>query len=148
MVRSALVGRIPRRKNRKINGSILAPGSRNLGLGFVVLAAALSVLAEEQPTRAPSTVILVSLDGTRPADLGALPTLSKLAQIGLRAEEMTPVFPSNTFPNHVSLVTGVQPQKHGIVNNSFRDPARGVWGRWFPQSLSFGKILSPTALGN
>ncbi len=38
---------------------------------------------------------------------------------------MVPVFPTNTFPNHVSLVTGVRPAVHGIVNNSFRDPERG-----------------------
>ncbi len=126
MVRSALVGRIPRRKNRKIDGSILAPGWESFVLGFLVLAVTSNVVAEPS-SRAPSTVILVSLDGTRPVDLESLPTLSDLAQRGLFAERMTPVFPSNTFPNHVSLVTGVQPQKHGIVNNSFRDPARGVF---------------------
>jgi predicted AlkP superfamily pyrophosphatase or phosphodiesterase len=38
---------------------------------------------------------------------------------------MTPVFPSNTFPNHVSLVTGVLPEVHGIVSNVFKDPERG-----------------------
>ena len=126
MVRSAPVGRIPRQENRKVKESILAPWARSFGLGLLVLAATSSVSAE-QSTRAPSTVILVSLDGTRPADLGSLPTLSELARRGFSAESMTPVFPSNTFPNHVSLVTGVQPQKHGIVNNSFRDPARGVF---------------------
>ena len=102
----------------------LRPGS--FALGLLVLAGTSSVPAE-QPTRAPSTVVLVSLDGTRPVDLEALPTLAALGQRGLLAERMTPVFPSNTFPNHVSLVTGVGPQKHGIVNNSFRDPTRGVF---------------------
>lgn len=110
----------------KINRSGFALGLGSFGLGLFVLAVAPRVLSE-QPIRAPSTVVLVSLDGTRPADLGALPTLSALAKRGLLAERMTPVFPSNTFPNHVSLVTGVEPQEHGIVNNSFRDPTRGVF---------------------
>jgi predicted AlkP superfamily pyrophosphatase or phosphodiesterase len=37
------------------------------------------------------------------------------------------VFPSNTFPNHVSLVTGVAPDVHGIVGNVFLDPERGLF---------------------
>jgi predicted AlkP superfamily pyrophosphatase or phosphodiesterase len=64
-------------------------------------------------------VILISLDGTRPADLeGAdLPVFAALRRRGAWASRMTPVFPSNTFPNHVTLVTGVVPDVHGIVNN-------------------------------
>ena len=43
---------------------------------------------------------------------------------GARAKWMKPVFPTLTFPNHYSLVTGLHPGHHGIVNNSFFDPAR------------------------
>ena len=42
---------------------------------------------------------------------------------------MIPVFPTNTFPNHVTLVTGVSPDVHGIVNNSFVDPERGAFDK-------------------
>jgi hypothetical protein len=73
------------------------------------------------------TVILVSLDGTTPAMLDALPTLRALARRGTSAERLTPVFPSNTFPNHATLVTGVVPDRHGIVNNAFIDPERGLF---------------------
>ncbi len=75
----------------------------------------------------PPSVILISLDGTRPADLeGAdLPTFAALRGRGAWASRLTPVFPSNTFPNHVTLVTGVVPDVHGIVNNDFVDPERG-----------------------
>lgn len=72
-------------------------------------------------------VIMISLDGVRPLDLQkpGLSTLERLMREGASAEHMTPVFPSNTFPNHVSLVTGVLPEAHGIVSNVFKDPVRG-----------------------
>ncbi len=75
------------------------------------------------------TVILISLDGTRPADVTpeTLPTLAALARKGAVAERLIPVMPASTFPSHVSLVTGVSPQRHGIVNNIFVDPERGTF---------------------
>ena len=45
-------------------------------------------------------------------------------QRGVRARRMIPVFPSLTFPNHYSLVTGLYAERHGIVSNTFYDPAR------------------------
>lgn len=74
------------------------------------------------------TVVLVSLDGFRADYLERhdAPTLSALAARGARARQgMRPVFPSKTFPNHVSLVTGLYAEDHGIVANRFFDPARG-----------------------
>ena len=74
---------------------------------------------------APLT-ILVSIDGFRPDYLerGATPTLSALAEGGARAA-MRPSFPSVTFPNHYTLVTGLHPDRHGIVGNAFVDPVLG-----------------------
>ena len=71
-------------------------------------------------------VILVSLDGFRAdyLDRFPLPNLRRIMQRGARARSMVPVFPSLTFPNHYSLVTGLFPDRHGIVSNSFYDPAR------------------------
>ena len=72
-------------------------------------------------------VILVSLDGFRydyPAKYGA-PHIQSMATAGASAPDgMLPSFPSLTFPNHLSLVTGLYPEHHGIVANSFYDPAR------------------------
>jgi predicted AlkP superfamily pyrophosphatase or phosphodiesterase len=70
-------------------------------------------------------VVLVSFDGFRPAYLErfALPNFRRAMARGARARSMTPVFPSLTFPNHYSLVTGLHPGRHGIVANSFYDPA-------------------------
>ncbi len=72
-----------------------------------------------------ASVILLSLDGTRPVDVAELPVFRRLAAEGAAADALEPVFPSNTFPNHVTLVTGVEPDRHGIVNNVFRDEQRG-----------------------
>jgi predicted AlkP superfamily pyrophosphatase or phosphodiesterase len=93
--------------------------------GVALLLAALAALPAG--AEIPSAVILISLDGTRPADVeGAdFTTFAQLRRRGARASRLTTVFPSNTFPSHVTLVTGVHPDVHGIVNNNFIDPERG-----------------------
>ena len=72
-------------------------------------------------------VVLVSLDGFRVDYLEhrRTPTLSRLARNGVRAKSMRPSFPSLTFPNHYTLVTGVDPDRHGIVHNRMFDPKLG-----------------------
>ena len=103
--------------------------------------AALSTAAQAQP-RAPlppvpvvrgvdapgpqadrSPVILVSIDGFRADYLkrGLTPTLQTLADGGVRAVAMHPAFPSLTFPNHYTLVTGLTPDHHGVVANTMED---------------------------
>ena len=73
-------------------------------------------------------VVMVSLDGFRHdyAERFAAPNLLRLAREGVSTETMLPCFPSSTFPNHYSLVTGLYPAHHGLVNNSFYDPAKGA----------------------
>lgn len=75
----------------------------------------------------PPSVLLISLDGFRAdyLELGITPTLSRLAREGVRARWMTPSYPSLTFPNHYSLVTGLVPDHHGIVHNTMQDAALG-----------------------
>ncbi len=87
------------------------------------------VWADGQPGVAPPTVILISLDGTRPSEVRqeTLPSLVALVDRGAVAERLIPVVPANTFPNHVTLVTGVSPERHGVVNNVFRDAEKGVF---------------------
>jgi predicted AlkP superfamily pyrophosphatase or phosphodiesterase len=79
-------------------------------------------LAEER--RDPVT-ILVSIDGFRADYLqrGLTPTLSALAGQGISAA-MRPSFPTKTYPNHYTLVTGLRPDRNGIVANKMEDPAR------------------------
>ena len=72
-------------------------------------------------------VVLVSLDGYRYdyTKKYAAKHLQALAAAGAVATEgMLPSYPSLTFPNHYTLVTGLYPEHHGIVANSFYDPAR------------------------
>jgi predicted AlkP superfamily pyrophosphatase or phosphodiesterase len=71
------------------------------------------------------TVILISIDGFRAdyTDLYETPNLDRLIAGGAHAQEgMKPVYPSKTFPNHYSIVTGLYPARHGIVSNSMYDP--------------------------
>ena len=72
-------------------------------------------------------VVLVSLDGFRydyAAKYGAK-NLEAMAMRGASSPEgMIPAYPSVTFPNHYSIVTGPSPDHHGIVANTFYDPAR------------------------
>lgn len=73
------------------------------------------------------TVILISIDGFHADYLDKYPSphLEALAQDGVRATSMIPVFPSLTFPSHYSMVTGLYPEHHGIVSNSMNDPQIG-----------------------
>lgn len=75
---------------------------------------------------AAEPLILISLDGYRwdysdlfPAEAS---TLRELKREGVSVRALIPVFPSNTFPNHYTIVTGLYPAHHGIVNNDFFDP--------------------------
>ncbi len=74
-------------------------------------------------------VILLSWDGVRHdyLDRAEFPALARVQRQGARAERLIPVFPSSTFPNHVSLATGTWPDRHGIVDNVFRDHERGIF---------------------
>lgn len=71
-------------------------------------------------------VILVSIDGYRYDynELHNAKNLSAIAASGVQAKSLKPVFPSKTFPNHFSIITGLYADKHGIVSNEFFDPAR------------------------
>ena len=83
-----------------------------------------SVSAVQAEVREPVT-ILVSIDGFHPdyLDRGITPTLSGLADSGVRAA-MRPSFPSKTFPNHWTLVTGLVPDQHGITANRMEDAGK------------------------
>lgn len=79
------------------------------------------------PAVPAQTVVLVSLDGYRwdYVDRPAAVALRALARKGVRAEGLVPAFPSKTFTNHYTLVTGLGPGRSGILANNFRDPGLG-----------------------
>ena len=82
------------------------------------------MLPQPRQDRAPVT-ILISIDGFRPdyLDRGVTPNLNALAAAGISAA-MRPSYPSKTFPNHWTLVTGLRPDRTGIVANRMLDAAR------------------------
>lgn len=99
---------------------------------FLPVAAGLALAscstAARNPAPAPGELLLlVSIDGFRwdYLDKYDAPVLRALAADGVRAERMTPSFPSKTFPNHFTLVTGLYPGNHGIVANWFYEPETG-----------------------
>lgn len=76
-------------------------------------------------------VVLISVDGL-PAyllqdDSAPLPNIRRLAEQGMVAEGMKVSNPSVTWPNHTSLVTGVRPEKHGVLfNGVLEKPGPGL----------------------
>lgn len=66
-------------------------------------------------------VILISIDGFAHQYLAMYkpPFITSLIKRGVSSKGLKPVFPSKTFPNHLSIVTGKYPAEHGIVHNKF-----------------------------
>ncbi|XP_077077187.1 ectonucleotide pyrophosphatase/phosphodiesterase family member 1 [Siphateles boraxobius] len=75
-------------------------------------------------------LLLVSLDGFRAGYMKAynslLPVISKLKKCGTSTPYMRPVYPTKTFPNHYTIVTGLYPESHGIVDNKMYDVTRNA----------------------
>lgn len=69
-------------------------------------------------------VVMLSLDGCRwdYPQMAHMSNLESIARQGVKMESLQPSFPSKTFPNHYSIATGLYPDHHGIVQNSFYDP--------------------------
>ena len=76
------------------------------------------------PVFARPLTVLISIDGFRADYLGrgVTPTMSAMAADGASAA-MRPSFPSKTFPNHYALITGLRPDRNGIVENNMEDPS-------------------------
>ncbi|XP_072527207.1 ectonucleotide pyrophosphatase/phosphodiesterase family member 1-like isoform X2 [Salminus brasiliensis] len=75
-------------------------------------------------------LILISLDGFRAGYLKSygslLPAISKLKKCGTSTAYMRPAYPTKTFPNHYTIVTGLYPESHGIVDNKMYDVTRNA----------------------
>ncbi|POY38418.1 AP endonuclease [Solitalea longa] len=79
-------------------------------------------------------VVLVTIDGFRPEfyldSTYAMPTVRELMKNGVAAQGLNPVFPSVTYPDHTTMVTGVTPAKHGVYYNTPFE-AEGQSGKWY-----------------
>jgi alkaline phosphatase D len=138
-------------------------GARSLFLLLILFLAAAfcaaqstsSVVAVPNPSNAAGQqskhyVVLVSLDGFRydyPAKYSAKNLLAMGARGASAPDGMIPSYPSVTFPNHYSIVTGLYPDHHGIVANSFYDPTRKeTYSYTNPKTTSDGSWYSGTPL--
>ncbi|MDE3740200.1 ectonucleotide pyrophosphatase/phosphodiesterase [Maribacter polysaccharolyticus] len=117
-------------------------GKRNFIYAFIVLLVTLNFSACKsgykvtEPTVTQNSeislqkpyVILVSLDGFRwdYVDKYKPPYLTEFIRNGVQAESLIPSFPSKTFPNHYTIATGIYPDKHGIIANTFYSYKKGV----------------------
>ncbi len=120
------------------------PGLRRL-VASLLLAASLAAFVRAES--APAPVLLISMDGFRwdyldlhPAES---PRLHQIRAEGISAASLIPVYPSNTFPNHYALATGLYPAHHGIINNQFFDPTLGEYyysgrSKWNSESKWWG----------
>jgi predicted AlkP superfamily pyrophosphatase or phosphodiesterase len=93
-------------------------------------------------------VLMISIDGLRPADVLEAeqrgvhaPTLSAMAAHGLSATGVRDALPSVTYPNHTTLVTGVWPATHRIASNETFDPLHRNLGGWYWYAVD---IKAPT----
>lgn len=117
---------------------------------LLVLTSALMVRSDARAAEPPDHhVIVVTIDGfaayllTDPQS--PIPTIRQLAAEGVAAEGMRPVNPSVTWPNHTSLITGVRPEKHGVLFNGVltrQEPGRPV--RVEPAKTQAELITGPT----
>jgi len=115
-------------------------------------------------------VLLISIDGLRPADVLdarerglALPNLTAFLANGSYARGVVGVLPTLTYPSHTTLITGVSPARHGIVANNTFDPmhinddgwywyaednkAETLWDAAFRARLTTGNVHWPVSVG-
>src|SRR5512141_2346765 len=110
----------------------LAPGLLAASLLLPVAAAATAPEVAH-----PRRLLVVSIDGLMPAEYLApaahglaIPNLRRLVAEGAYARAVTGVLPTNTYPSHVTLATGVPPRLHGILGNATFDPEGTANSAW------------------
>ncbi|WP_234567528.1 alkaline phosphatase family protein [Rhodohalobacter sp. 614A] len=83
-------------------------------------------------------VLLISFDGfmNEYIDRNNTPNFDRFIKNGVKADYLIPVFPTKTFPNHYTIVTGLYVENHGIIANSFPDSRLDA-------RFSYGPINSP-----
>ena len=107
-----------------------------LRIGLLFFACAFLICPLSTLYAAP--VLMISIDGLKPEyvthaadhDLH-IPTLRRFLEEGTYADGVIPVLPTVTYPDHTTLITGVWPAEHGILNNALFDPERKFGGAWY-----------------
>ncbi len=117
---------------------------------FIFVLIGISTVSTNAQTKNKKRALIISLDGLdtnylHKADEYKLkiPTLRRLMANGVTARGMTSVYPSITYPNHTSLVTGAMPSKHGIFGNGVFEPPVGTRtgeSHWFAKDIRVDTI--------
>ncbi|MDO6776404.1 ectonucleotide pyrophosphatase/phosphodiesterase [Shewanella sp. 3_MG-2023] len=98
-------------------------------LSHNIMADETSSLGSNQPHNVNDKpyVLLISIDGYRHDynEVHQPKFLNNFASNAATITQLTPSFPTVTFPNHLTLVTGLYPSNHGIVANRFYNPTLG-----------------------
>jgi len=117
---------------------------------ILALSAALLTPALALDPVADRIVVLISVDGLAhyyfDDPKAEMPTIRQLAAEGAHADRMKCSMPTVTWPNHTTLVTGVNPSKHGVIGNSYLDRSTGKIVSLIPDPI-FNKdeiVLTPT----
>jgi len=108
---------------------------KNFKFSFLLIALWWMTSCSVKPTSTPipagyeNTLILVSFDGCRYdyPDSANTPALDQMARNGIKASGLKTVFPSKTFPNHLSIATGLYPEHHGIISNKIYNAKTDEW---------------------
>lgn len=90
-------------------------------------------------------LIVVSYDafGCDFLEKDVVPNIRNLRKIGTYSDYLTNVFPTKTFPNHHSIATGLYPEVHGVIGNTFYDPKLGKVVRIGPEMYNFNDRVVP-----
>eukprot|EP00111_Clytia_hemisphaerica_P024727 TCONS_00072880-protein len=100
---------------------------------FTLMNITLPVMSDRRPEEStilkkPQKVLLVSIDGFR-WDLHKItdtPNIDRVIKNGITVDHVLNVFPTKTLPNHQSIVTGLFPEHHGMIDNDFIDKDLGA----------------------
>jgi predicted AlkP superfamily pyrophosphatase or phosphodiesterase len=108
---------------------------RHFVRSFLVLPFVLAVVFTLGAHAAP--VLMISIDGLKPEYIThadehgmKLPYLRSVMRDGTYADGVVGVWPTVTYPSHTTLVTGVRPAEHAILNNVEFDPEQRLAGGW------------------
>jgi predicted AlkP superfamily pyrophosphatase or phosphodiesterase len=117
-----------------------------LGTWLLVFSATPPGLDSAPPAR---HLVIISIDGLLPqrytsAGPARIPAIRSLMQRGTWADGVQGVLPSSTYPSHTTLITGVPPRDHGIVDNGEFDPEGRGRNAWMDFA---GAIKVPTLVG-
>jgi hypothetical protein len=127
----AFIARDPVKRLIKIMVNPIRRGSDYFRIAVLLLIIPSAVLQA-------APVLMISVDGLKPeyithaSEYGLhVPTLRRFVTEGTYAEGVIPVLPSVTYPDHTTLITGVWPIEHGILNNALFHPEHKYAGAWY-----------------